>query len=399
MILHNLSSGPTSYRRVIQHVSRVILTSLGLPFALLATACTADDDYASMIEECLQGTLLEGRRSYWTQGTWVLTGSGQRSECSDEKFDTPTLKISSRPMRVRQREHFISLDPQGASTSGTNFTLDGVVGDKCVRFHTMETTDGLGLNFDFPGRFAASKTISGHFTGAGPDSCVSTGDFTVRLELDPIPYVFPLDAGSDTNSDALQQDACALCSQDCANGDTADRVACEQACVNRGCASVDASIDGNSPDGSSHDDPLDGSADTGDSKPRDGGKTDGGKIDGGKTDAGKDSGSTRDSSVVDAPDDRASADGTVAGDAGPEDDADAMVDASIAAPDGPEEYEYLLWDGINGYVPSEVTEGKTSCTMAVNRGGTQGLGGTLFGILAILGTAFARKKMRCRRCN
>jgi hypothetical protein len=272
-----------------------------------------EEDYAREIDRCIDKSIREGKRAFWVQGEWTITGDGERSGCTDEVLNAAQMDLRTQRFRTHQQGHFVFLE-SGQEARLPGFTFSGMVGDRCIHVKGSEETPYGAITFDFPGRFLGSSLIEGEFTGRGPSGCVSKGEFTASIRLDPIPpsaiaNPAPPDAG------ATQQEMCEDCRASCELIDVSFVDACLKSCDLYVCAKPDAGSDGAVSD--AQDDVVDAQDDAGDAQND-------------VVDAQDDAGDAQDD-VVDAQDDAVDAQDD-AGDA--QDDAgDAQDDAGDAQDD------------------------------------------------------------------
>lgn len=108
-------------------------------------------------------------------GAWSLTGRGERSECSVDALNTESFDIESVGLLdILQEDAALRL----ANDRG-DFELRGSVDGICVSFTTTEVSHDISYSWSGT---ADNNTITGTFTGYGPEGCVSTGDFTVIID-------------------------------------------------------------------------------------------------------------------------------------------------------------------------------------------------------------------------
>lgn len=181
---------------------------LTLGLATAALLCSCEEKETAAIEQCINDTIAQGRRATWVQGTWVITGIGERSHCSDEALNTDEFKLRSRAFRVHQQGHLLFLESHGAA----GLSLGGRVGDRCIRVRAVERHNGQSISYDFPGRFVGTSAFTGKFTSHGPGNCESEGTFEVHVALDSIPS----DPGDNpAPDDAGAPDLCQSCLEGC----------------------------------------------------------------------------------------------------------------------------------------------------------------------------------------
>jgi hypothetical protein len=212
-----------------------------LGWMMLGTFVGCEEDYAREIDRCIDKSIREGKRAFWVQGEWTITGDGERSGCTDEVLNAAQMDLRSQRVRVHQQGHFVFLE-SGQEERLPGFTFSGMVGDRCIHVKASEETPYGHITFDFPGRFLGSSLIQGEFTGKGPSGCVSKGEFTASIRLDPIPpsaiaNPAPPDAGT------TQQEMCEDCRASCELIDVAFQDACLKSCDLYVCAQPDAGTD------------------------------------------------------------------------------------------------------------------------------------------------------------
>jgi MYXO-CTERM domain-containing protein len=218
------------------HAATVILG-----WMMLGAFVGCEEDYAREIDRCIDKSIREGKRAFWVQGEWTITGDGERSGCADEVLNAAQMDLRSQRVRVHQQGHFVFLE-SGQEARLPGFTFSGMVGDRCIHVKASEETPYGLITFDFPGRFLGSSLVQGEFTGKGPSGCVSKGEFTASIRLDPIPpsaiaNPAPPDAG------ATQQEMCEDCRASCELIDVSFVDACLKSCDLYVCARPDAGTD------------------------------------------------------------------------------------------------------------------------------------------------------------
>lgn len=166
---------------------------LGVALLFIGSSCH-EETPLEQVERCLRESV--NRQAFWVQGTWRIRATGRRSGCDDEKYNDEALDIRSKPLRVRQGEHALALDP--ASADPNAFRFSGTVGDYCMRVMTEETGPGGRTTFDFPGMVSGYGRVTGGFTGTGPRGCSTEGSFVIEIDADPMPSrpTPKVDAGS-----------------------------------------------------------------------------------------------------------------------------------------------------------------------------------------------------------
>ncbi len=166
-------------------------------------ACSSAPTLAERVQACLDESIERHDTAYWVQGTWHLRGTGKRAGCVNRGLDSEELELGSVPFRVRQSRYALTADALTADalpptgSAGSTFSLDGTVGQRCVRFVSQETQGDDVVSYDFAAEFLSAHTISGEFTGMGPVAgCRTEGNFLLSIELDKLPA--PARAGGGT---------------------------------------------------------------------------------------------------------------------------------------------------------------------------------------------------------
>ncbi len=110
-------------------------------------------------------------------GIWVITGNGQRTECSNDDLNNDFSLASNGNLVVKQDDDTLSLN---GTIDGFSFT--GTVDGICVNFTTIEETNGPDLSYSWSGKVNSDGSITGTFTGTGPSDCASNGSFTAIVQ-------------------------------------------------------------------------------------------------------------------------------------------------------------------------------------------------------------------------
>lgn len=110
-------------------------------------------------------------------GDWRISGEGVRRECDDPQLNAGGLRIASAAIPVRQTGDTLETD----ALEGFAFT-NGRISRSCVVFTTIEGTGERRVTIDWTGDVLSPTRIEGTFTGRGPESCRTTGTFTVQID-------------------------------------------------------------------------------------------------------------------------------------------------------------------------------------------------------------------------
>ncbi len=152
--------------------------------AAAAAACITDeaDDPRSRLQQCR-----DEPADADLAGTWLLTGSGVRTGCSDSRFEGDFRIEASVGLVIAQQDNDPNADtltlisPNDPAFTFFNAFVDGT----CVELHIPETTSEGDLAFLFTGDAVDDGRVSGEFEGTGPQDRVSTGTFDVTVTLWP----------------------------------------------------------------------------------------------------------------------------------------------------------------------------------------------------------------------
>lgn len=122
-------------------------------------------------------------------GEWTIQGFGSRSKCLDndqQRYGGDFVLGPSLPLAVDQTVsatqatvHALNL----TTSLGSDFSFYGSVQGSCVNFETEEQSEGESIRYTFKGQATSATRIEGSFSGTGPDSCRSSGDFTVIVRV------------------------------------------------------------------------------------------------------------------------------------------------------------------------------------------------------------------------
>ena len=113
-------------------------------------------------------------------GTWTITGTGERSGCRDSTLNAPFFELRSQGLPIIQAESHLELTGENLPTA---FVFsNGMVMGRCVTFRTNENTDLGTIEYVWSGVVSEDgRTIVGQFTGTGPEDCQSRGNFQIPL--------------------------------------------------------------------------------------------------------------------------------------------------------------------------------------------------------------------------
>lgn len=132
-----------------------------------------DDADATIVDRCdIDGGTLE------VAGQWSVEGEGRIEDCSDGPFRDGRIELAADLLRVAQNDDGLRL-----VDAPPDFALiDGQVHGRCVSFRTRERLrDDNEMLLTFEGEVGALGDVSGSFTGEGPSTCRSRGEFTIEI--------------------------------------------------------------------------------------------------------------------------------------------------------------------------------------------------------------------------
>ena len=158
-------------------MKHLTLILFALAVAALALACEPlDDDFLDPADAC---NLSEGTSV--VSGTWNISGTGRRTDCTDPRFDAEELSINSKGLSIVQDDDgnlSLSADIPGFALS--NASVRGT----CVDFSTTEESADPANNllFTWDGDVRADGAITGTFTGEGPQGCNTSGTFSITID-------------------------------------------------------------------------------------------------------------------------------------------------------------------------------------------------------------------------
>lgn len=114
-------------------------------------------------------------------GRWTITGTGDLDCPADPEQNLEGFRLEAASFEVTQ-------DAEGAltmvtppPTDGRFEFRDGVVLGLLVDFVTLEVNGGQTIRLAFDGRANEVGNIAGRFTGDGPGTCTSRGEFAVEI--------------------------------------------------------------------------------------------------------------------------------------------------------------------------------------------------------------------------
>ena len=116
------------------------------------------------------------------QGTWAITGSGERSGCSDNHLNTPHFKLRSGALNIAatiDESEAIRLE---LAEPIDEFELDGTVKCESVTFTTKERVGDSHVEHVFRAESVDDTEIALTFTVLGPNSCEGTGTATITRQ-------------------------------------------------------------------------------------------------------------------------------------------------------------------------------------------------------------------------
>ena len=139
---------------------------------------------APVIEEATPDDCLTKFGAAPISGRWAVTGQGERASCENPALDTDRFDLGA--------ALDVALSPGADEARATialgspreGFELTGAVLGVCVNFTTadaLQTGDRVELTWS--GTWSdEAQAIVGTFQGSGPQSCVTQGAFTVRIQ-------------------------------------------------------------------------------------------------------------------------------------------------------------------------------------------------------------------------
>ncbi len=114
-------------------------------------------------------------------GVWVIEGSGKRTDCSRESFDSDDLRVSSLSIPISYDADTETFEVGDGLPAGFELT-NGSVNGSCISFNTEETAGDSDQSMLWEGKFSNDNTIEGEFTGNGPFRCQTSGEFRMTRQ-------------------------------------------------------------------------------------------------------------------------------------------------------------------------------------------------------------------------
>ena len=155
---------------MVWKIAKFALCSL---FVVSLLGCIGDDPFSLDdfdVDRC-------GSDTSDLSGIWTIRGEGNRTDCREDFLNTERFVIRSLDLPI---DHDTSTGQirLGDANFSENFRIeDGRVNGSCVNFTTVETTGEAEIRYDWEGR-VENGVIRGDFSGFGPKTCTSQGDFT-----------------------------------------------------------------------------------------------------------------------------------------------------------------------------------------------------------------------------
>jgi hypothetical protein len=113
------------------------------------------------------------------QGTWTITGSGERSGCSDNHLNTPHFKLRSGALNITATIDESETIRFELAEPIDEFELDGTVKCESVTFTTKERVGDSHVEHVFRAESVDDTEIALTFTAVGPNTCEGTGTATI----------------------------------------------------------------------------------------------------------------------------------------------------------------------------------------------------------------------------
>ncbi len=130
------------------------------------------------------------------EGSWIISGSGLRSGCREERYNGDFVLGPSKKIIVSSAgtsgDAGVATDSGkaagkrqftgGEGTAAGSFMFVGESEGNCVTFTTEEDAQGGKVSYSFKGRAEGTHTVSGTFEGSGPEGCTAAGQFSVTIK-------------------------------------------------------------------------------------------------------------------------------------------------------------------------------------------------------------------------
>ncbi len=144
--------------------------------ALIAPGCEnlfEDQDAALPPDMFVDNASLAGR--------WTISGTGDLTCPADPSSDIDDFRLEAASFTVEQDEDGTLTMVTPPPSDGEFAFEDGLVNGLLVDFVTREVAGGQTIRLAFDGRANEVGNIAGRFTGQGPSTCTSRGDFVVEI--------------------------------------------------------------------------------------------------------------------------------------------------------------------------------------------------------------------------
>lgn len=154
---------------------KIAKTTMGILMLLSILGCVGDDVFS--LDGFDQNFC--GGSSDDLSGIWTINGEGKRSGCREDFLNTDRFVLRAVELPIIHDTSTNRLEIGRADFADGFRIEDGRVNGACVSFTTVETTNDAEIRYEWEGRVEGSE-IRGEFTGAGPRTCTSEGEFTAR---------------------------------------------------------------------------------------------------------------------------------------------------------------------------------------------------------------------------
>lgn len=154
------------------------LAALGVlvALALIAPGCEnlfEDQDAALPPDMFVDNASLAGR--------WTISGTGDLACPADPSMNIDDFRLEAASFTIEQDGDGVLTMTTPPPTDGEFAFQDGLVTGLIVEFVTRETAGGQTIRLAYEGRANEVGNIAGSFTGQGPGTCESRGDFVVEI--------------------------------------------------------------------------------------------------------------------------------------------------------------------------------------------------------------------------